>query len=562
MMADSDVIVGIDLGTTNSLVAVVQGGHPRILPIDGSPLLPSVVGVDERGQRIIGQTARNQYVAAPERTVRSIKRHMGEPGYRVRLGDAEYTPEEISAFILRRLADAASEQLGVEVRRVVITIPAYFADRQRQATMRAGELAGLEVVRLLHEPTAAALVYGMGKADAENALVYDLGGGTFDVSVVEVGAGLTEVRASHGNRQLGGDDFDQLIVDELVRDFEAEHKVDLRRDKLAMARLVRAAEAAKIHLSDHPYVEIREEFLTSSRHGRPLHLEAELSRDRFEELIEPHLLDTLEAVRRALKDSQLDPRALDSVLLVGGSTRIPAVRELISKDLGREPRQDIHPDEAVALGAAVQAAAIAGEDVDSVLVDVCPHSLGIRAISIRGGVQDDDAFVPLIHRNTVIPVSKSEFFYTVTPEQSEVDIEVFQGEEPVASRNTHLGDLTFTGLSKNGDRQREVLVAFDYDVNGILHVAAIDRKSGKRTEAHLHTVSLEAVAESAAAGELSTLLSRLRKMEGDDLSEEVRSSLQTLIAQGEDVAAVKDSERIDAWQEQAADFLLDHGGEY
>jgi len=560
----ADVILGIDLGTTNSLVAVVEAGRPRVLTVDGGPLLPSVVGIDEQGQRLVGHAARNQYVAAPERTVRSIKRQMGKSDYRAPLGEASYTPEEISSWILRRLAEAASAELGADVRRAVITIPAYFSDRQRQATLRAGELAGLEVVRLLHEPTAAALVYGLQRSDAETTLVYDLGGGTFDVSVVELDQGITEVRASHGNRELGGDDFDALIVEYLAQQFERQHHVDLRTDRLAMSRVVRAAEAAKIRLSDHPYAEIREEFLVTQG-GKPLHLEAELSRERFEEMIEPLLAGTVESVRRALKESGVDARALDEVLLVGGSTRIPRVRELIAEELRHDPRQDLDPDEAVALGAAVQAAVIAGHGVDAVLVDVCPHSLGIRTLGIRAGDESDDVFVPIIRRNTAIPVSRSERFYTVHPDQDTVAVKVYQGEEPTATRNTHLGELMFRDLAEDPDGGlREVLVAFDYDINGILHVAAVDRRTGRREEMHLHTAALTEVAASGSSlpPEAAALLAKLRALQPRLAGSPDAAGLDQLIAQAETVGGGSGAEGLAAWQEAAGGFLFEHSPEY
>jgi len=552
-------IVGIDLGTTNSLVAVVAEGQPRVLLVDGAPLLPSVVGIDEEGQRIIGQAARNQYVAAPERTVRSIKRHMGQADYRAPLGASSASPEEISSWILRRLAEAAGAELGAPVTRAVITIPAYFSDRQRQATMRAGELAGLEVVRLLHEPTAAALVYGLQRSAAETALVYDLGGGTFDVSVVELDEGITEVRASHGNRELGGDDFDALLVKELLRQFEERHGVDLRGDRLALARVTRAAEAAKMRLSEHAYAQVREEFV-ATRGGRPLHLEAELSREQFEQLIEPLLIGTLDSVRRALRESGLDARNLDEILLVGGSTRIPRVRELIAAELGQEPRQELDPDQAVALGAAVQAAVISGADVDAVLVDICPHSLGVRALSMRSGREDFNTFVPIIRRNTAIPASRSERFYTMYEDQDTVEINVFQGEEAAATDNTHLGDLTLSRILPNpAGGPREVLVAFDYDINGILHVAAIDRRDGRREELHLHTAALTEV-DGGLPPEVTALLGKLRALQAHLTGRPEAAGLEALLTQAAGFAP--DSPALEPWQEAAAAFLFEHSPEY
>ena len=564
-----DTVVGIDLGTTNSLVAVVRGGRPEVIPVDGSPLLPSVVGVDAQDRRIVGTAARNQFVAAPDRTVRSIKRQMGRPGYLARLGASEYTPEEISAFILGRLAEAAASGLGETVRRAVITVPAYFTDRQRQATMRAGELAGLEVVRLLHEPTAAALVYGLERSGVSTAMVYDLGGGTFDVSVVEVGDGVTEVRASHGNRELGGDDFDALIVEHLAAEFQRRHRLDLRQDRRAMARIAAAAERAKIALSTAPYVVVREEFLATG--GRaPLHLEVELTRRSFERMIEPLLQGTLESVRAVLRESVGDASALDEVLLVGGSTYVPAVRALVAEAVGREPRQDLNPEQVVALGAAIQAAVVAGSAIDAVLVDVCPHSLGVRVVSHTGWDLDDDCFAPIIRRNTAIPVSASEFFHTFTPDQEDVEIQVYQGEDRVASRNTHLGDMLFTGLSPDPEGgRREVLVAFDYDVNGMLHVAAVDRRSGKRTEAHIHTAALTRVdvaraaktEPAAAVPEVDALMVRLRAA-GAAAGAAGAAELQALLAEAETLTRDPDPDRLSKWKEAVAEFIFVHGSEY
>ena len=558
---EEPVTLGIDLGTTNSLVAVVEGGRPRVLPVDGRPLMPSVVGVDAQGRRIVGEVARNQHLTAPLRTVRSIKRQMGRPDAAVTLGETRFTPEEISSFILRRLAEEAALQLGRTVQQAVITVPAYFSDRQRQSTVRAGELAGLEVARLLNEPTAAALAYGCERSGASTALVYDLGGGTFDVSVVEMGGGITEVRASHGNVELGGDDFDALIVDWLLRAFRDEHHVDLRSDLVAMARLQRAAEGAKIALSAHPYVEIREEFL-ATRGGRSLHLHAELERRAFEAMVRPLLDGTLESVRASLRDSGLDARALDEVLLVGGSTHIPAVWELVANELGREPRQDISAEEVVALGAAVQAAVIAGQGVDAILVDVAAHSLGIETLHVlEDGSLDHDHFEPIIRRNTAIPASRSQFFYTTRSDQDTVDIHVYQGEETVASRNTPLGQLRFTDLSPAADGgPREVLVAFDYDLNGILHVGVVDRRTGRREEMRLDTVGLGAADEGGLPAAAAALLERLRAVEAlwsaqrpDDAG--LAAELDGLLHEAGTEPLTED------WQERAAAFLFENEDE-
>jgi molecular chaperone DnaK len=376
-------IVGIDLGTTFSAVAVVNEGLPRILPKGNERIIPSVVGYSATGEWLVGTPARNQLVYMPENTVRSIKRKMGSQET-VTLAGRALAPQEVSAFVLRELKRVAEDHLGEPVGRVVITVPAYFSEAQRQATKDAGRIAGLIVERIINEPTAAALAYGLNRDEDQLVLVYDLGGGTFDVSLVELAGGVIEVRASHGNTQLGGDDFDQRLAERLLMDFEQEHNLDLRGDKTALARVNRAAEDAKIHLSNHPFAWLREEYLAEKR-GVPLHLEKEISCDEFIALIDDLLQKTRISIDRVLKDAGLIASDLDKVLLVGGSTRIPAVWELVAEHTGLEPRSEINPDEAVALGAAVQAAIIAGLPVDAVLVDVTSHSLGIEVAQIRRG---------------------------------------------------------------------------------------------------------------------------------------------------------------------------------
>ncbi len=473
----SETIVGIDLGTTYSLVAAVLEGRPTVLSYKGEKLLPSVVGLDPSGQLLVGTPARNQYVVAPERTVKSIKRKMGS-SEEVQLGEQSYSPPQISAFILRELKHRAESILGRPVHKAVITVPARFNDAQRQATKDAGEIAGLEVVRIINEPTAAALAYGLQRTDAQRALVYDLGGGTFDVSAIELSEGIVEVRASHGDPNLGGDDFDALLAERLAAGIEKRYRVQPLKDRRATARLARAAERAKIVLSDAPYATVREEHLL-----KRVHLEEEVSREEFEELIGPLVERTKKAVDDALADAGWKSRELDTVLLVGGSTRIPMVKQLVRRHLGVEPRSEIHPDEAVALGAAVQAAIIAGEPIDAVLVDVCPYSLGIRAVSESLGVLVKNRFSVIIPRNTTIPCSKTERYYTLYPDQDEVRVEVYQGESYTVDRNTFLGQFTFKGISPDPQGgQREVLVSFDYDVDGIVHVTARDRRSGRQAD--------------------------------------------------------------------------------
>lgn len=472
--------VGIDLGTTNSLVAIVEQGRPRVLARGDERLIPSVVGLTEDGQISVGQAALNQYILAPERTVRSIKRQMGSDA-RVNLGERAYTPEEISAFILRHLKTLAEEALGEKVERAVITVPAFFNDAQRQATKRAGELAGLEVLRIINEPTAAALAYGLEKQSDQYLLVYDLGGGTFDVSVIEQQGEVLEVRASHGNVHLGGDDFDERLLQHLIAHLSNEHRYDFKADRRALARLTRAAERAKVALSDAPYARAAEEFL-ARYDGQIAHLDCELSRAEFEQMIDDLLRSTLDSINTALKDAQLDATKINRVLLVGGSTRIPRVAELIREHLFLEPAQEINPDEAVALGAAVQAALITGEEVNAMLIDVTPHSLGIAVATMMFGELVPGHFAPIIRRNTTIPTTKAEAFHTLTPFQDTVEIEIFQGESQVAAENTRLGKFLFKDIppAPDPDELREVIVEFSYNLNGIVEVSARDHQGARR----------------------------------------------------------------------------------
>ncbi len=488
--------IGIDLGTTNSLAAVVENGRARILQRGNERLVPSVVGLSDDGNIIVGQSALNQYVIAPERTVRSIKRKMGTDE-KVSLGDREYSPEEISSFILRHLKTMAEEVLGQPVTSAVITVPAYFSDVQRLATKRAGEMAGLEVLRIINEPTAAALAYGLENQANQYLMVYDLGGGTFDVSIIEQMGDIMEVRASHGNVNLGGDDFDERLLQHLLSVLSSAHRHDFKSDRRAMARLSRAAEAAKIALSSAPYARAAEEFL-ARYDGQIAHLDTEIARDEFEAMINDLLHSTLESIDRALTDGNLKAEQINRVLLVGGSTRIPHVAELIEDHLGLQPSMEINPDEAVALGAGVQAAIINGEPVEAMLIDVSPHSLGIAVAEFMFNNIIPGAFRPIIRRNTTIPTTKSERFFTISPTQDTVNIEVYQGESPVAAENTHLGSFLFTEIPPGPDPElpREVIVEFSYNLNGIVEVSARDHK-GERREA----ISLNSNASQRAASE-------------------------------------------------------------
>ena len=480
-------IVGIDLGTTNSGVAIVQNGAPVMLLNGSERIIPSVVGYSEASKGwLVGTPARNQYVLDPDNTARSIKRKMGTDT-RVSMGGQDFTPQQISAFILKELKGVAERSLGEPVSDVVITVPAYFTDAARQATHDAGRIAGFNVRRIINEPTAAALAYGLNQVEDQMVLVYDLGGGTFDVSLVELMGGIVEVRASHGNTQLGGDDFDQMLAEAIATSFADQHGLDLRQDRRAWARLLRAAETAKIQLSAHPYTWVKEEYI-AEKNGVPLHLEYEASRKDFEELIQPLLEKTLDSVKQVMTDAKIDSDQLQQVLLVGGSSYIPAVWDLLSDYLEIEPQMTINPEEVVALGAGVQAAIIAGEPIDAILVDVTPHSLGIAVAEHFMDQIISDRFKSLIRRNTTIPTSREETFYAIYPDQDTIRVEVYQGEESIASHNTALGDFLVTGLKSNDpSRPPEITVQFDLDVNGILKVTARDRISNQQ-----ESISVEA----------------------------------------------------------------------
>ncbi len=470
-----DVIIGIDLGTTNSEVGVIRSGVPIVLTDDGDPILPSVVGLDPQGKLLVGRAARNQYVLSPERTIRSIKRKMGQD-LTVDLGDQKYRPQEISAIILRALKERAERVLGHEVRKAVITVPAFFNEGQREATREAGELAGLEVVRIINEPTAAILTYDPNPPEMERLLVYDLGGGTFDVSIAMVESGVIEILSSHGDTNLGGDDFDQRLLDFVCDRFQTEHGIDLRESSRARSRLLAAVEDAKKRLSSEPVATISEEFI-AEMNGSPLHLTQDVMREDYEGLIEPLLAKTLRCVDDALSDANLRALQIDKVVLVGGATRTPLIHRMLEDRLGRPVHSEIEPDLAVAMGAAVQGALIAGVDVGPVLVDITPHTLGIEVMSYPGGFPNPYQFSPIIERNTPLPVTKTDIYTTAHDAQKVAEIRVFQGEEDDTRLNTLVGEFLIEGLAPV-PAPNSLLVRLDLDLNGILKVTATERVTG------------------------------------------------------------------------------------
>lgn len=462
--------IGIDLGTTNSVVAVMEGGKPTVIAnAEGSRTTPSIVGFSKTGERLVGQLAKRQAILNPDKTIASIKRHMGD-NYKVNIDGKDYTPQEISAMILRKLADDASAYLGEKVTSAVITVPAYFNDAQRQATKDAGKIAGLDVLRIVNEPTAAALAYGLEKDKPEKVLVFDLGGGTFDVSILEIGDGVHEVLSTSGDTHLGGDDFDQKVMDWICEEFQKQEGIDLRNDKQAMQRVKEAAEKAKIELSSVMETSISLPFITADANG-PKHLELSLTRAKFEDLSRDLLNRCKTPVENALRDAGVSKSDINEVVLVGGSSRIPAVQQLVKEYTGKDPNQSVNPDEVVAVGAAVQAGVLAGEVKDIVLLDVTPLTLGIETL---GGVM-----TPLVPRNTTIPVSKSQVFSTAENNQTAVDIHILQGERPMAGDNKSLGMFRLDGIPPAMRGLPQIEVTFDIDANGIVNVSAKDKATNK-----------------------------------------------------------------------------------
>ncbi|MBT4079907.1 MAG: Hsp70 family protein [Gammaproteobacteria bacterium] len=476
----STAILGIDLGTTNSEVAILHNGRIEVVEVSpGERRLPSCVGLADDGSTLIGNSARNQLALHPERTIHSVKRHMGKE-VDLTLGDQHYSPQEISAMILRRLKEIAEQQSGERYQRAVITVPAFFSDAQRQATREAGEIAGLSVERIINEPTAAAVAYEGEHSEPLTILVYDLGGGTFDVSVVRIEQQVVEVLASHGNNQLGGDDFDQLIAEMLMDHLQQEHEVDITESLQAMARIRDAAERAKLALSDSPYYTVEEENLIQHK-GRSIHLSLELSRDDYEQAISSLINETMQAIHTALDGANLSVAELDRVLLVGGSTRTPLIQQRIKKELGIDPRFDIDPDLCVAQGAATQGALINGDEVGTVLVDITPYTFGTSVIGFHNGRDYPHCFSPIIPKNSPIPVTRSEAYYTSYDGQDAVNVTVYQGEDPDALNNSEIGRYLVEELQDRPSGSA-IIITFALDINGILHVTTREKETGREEE--------------------------------------------------------------------------------
>ena len=530
--------IGIDLGTTNSVVAVMEGGKPTVIAnAEGMRTTPSIVGFSKTGERLVGQLAKRQAILNPDKTIASIKRHMGED-YKKNIDGKDYTPQEISAMILRKLADDASSYLGEKVTSAVITVPAYFNDAQRQGTKDAGKIAGLDVLRIVNEPTAAALAYGLEKDKSEKVLVFDLGGGTFDVSILEIGDGVHEVLSTSGDTHLGGDDFDEKVMNWICDEFKKTEGIDLRGDKQAMQRIKEAAEKAKCELSSVVETNINLPFITADANG-PKHLDLSLTRAKFEDLCHDLLERCKKPVEQAIQDAGISKGDINEVVLVGGSSRIPAVQQLVKDYTGKEPNQSVNPDEVVAVGAAIQAGVLAGEVNDIVLLDVTPLTLGIETL---GGVM-----TPLVPRNTTIPVSKSQVFSTAENNQTAVDIQVLQGERPMARDNKSLGMFRLEGIAPAMRGVPQIEVTFDIDANGIVNVSAKDKATNKEqkiTITNSSNLSEEDIDKMVKEAEANAAEDKKKKEEA-----EVKNNANSLITSAERI--VKDFEgKIDKADEE------------
>ncbi len=537
----NDIILGIDLGTTNSEVAALIGDNIQVLAADGEQIMPSVVGLEPDNSVLVGTPARNQYTLYPDRTMKSVKRLMGSD-QKIVLGDQTYSPAEISALILRSLKTRAEAVLGASISRAVITVPAYFSDAQRQATRDAGQIAGLEVVRILNEPTAAALAYGTDRQGDRTILIYDLGGGTFDVSLVQVQDEITEVLASHGNNHLGGDDFDQLLLDFVHDRFVHSGGLDIRADARAMSRLLHAVEEAKKQLSFEPYTRIREEHL-AERDGIPVHLDLEISRAEYEQLIHHLIEETLDSVHQALADAGKQPDQIAEVLLVGGATRTPLVSQLLEEKTGLVPRQELHPDLCVAFGAGVLAARQAGHDVDRVLVDISPYSFGPSHLGFLNGMPSEHCYHPILHRNTPLPVSRTDSYLTVVDSQEAWQVSIYQGDDPNALNDILVGRFLIEGLSRVA-AGNEILCRMDLDLDGILKVTAIEKRTGLSKQ-----ITIESATTAMSEDDLAQARLRMQQLLQEDIQAE---DIQAEVAPQQEIDPAEPSRQPEA--EQAEDM--------